>query len=559
MAAPSLPAASRAGRALAALARFEPLQIFLGPLVPVALLATVVMGVGVSSEERHIEIYLADLTSAAAAIVSERIHSTFQLIRSYSLRFRFKDAVSQGNVPESQRNLEQLLELEPSIDRAFVTDPKGVLWCDYPEAPDVHGRSFADRDWYRGVSRKWEPYLSIPYERSAAGSPSVVGFAVPFLQGPTVVGILVGQVRTRLLEAQLEPVAPSDTADVLVTSRMGVIVASTRHLYGASQQLLPEGPLRQMILIGGEGMHQGVPFLNKPPVMAVCSPIPRTSWMLTIVEDQAEVLSQIQDVRIRLFLLCGLLYVALVGILQLRRNKALALAAAAEDLRHKNQQLESLVTTVSHDLKSPLVSINGLVTILLDDYESAVDSVGKRYLGMLKQNADRMRGLIDDILRFAKIGPVSLPLDRVDTREVVDRVLAELGPKIEERKIRITVTGDFPVLMTSQTGLYQVLSNLVSNAIKFLGDVRDPAVEVGGVAAGGVYSLRVMDNGVGIDPAYQERIFEPFHRLQDVEAEGSGIGLAIVKRIVETLGGSIHVISQKGQGATFQVDLPVRT
>lgn len=529
---------------------------YLAPLVPVALLAALLVGEGVATEQRYLETYMSELAGASAAIVSERIHATFQVMRSYALRFRFREEARLRDVEKCRQHLQQLMTLDTSLDRCFLADPSGVLFADHPAVPEVTGQSFAERDWYRGVSRRWEPYLSVPYKRRAPPAVTVVAFAVPLLEEARAVGLLVGQIRTNLLESQLTPIAPSDTSDILVATRTGQIVASTRGTLGNAMHMLADGALQKMIFSGAEGMFEDEPSPGKKPVLAFCSPIPRTSWVLCILESRETVTAQLRGVQRRFLLLCALLYVALVSLLQLRRNKALALAAAAEDLRHKNEQLESLVTTVSHDLKSPMVSIHGLVNILLEDHAPHLDAQAQRYLGMLRVNSDRMRLLIDDILRFSRIGPASLPLETVDTRATLDRVLQELEPLVASRGARICIAGEFPILETSATGFYQVLANLAGNALKFLGDQPEPAVEIGGRLENGVYSLWVKDNGVGIDPAYQERIFQPFHRLQDVQTEGSGIGLAIVKRIVETLGGRIAVESRRGAGSTFRVELP---
>jgi signal transduction histidine kinase len=228
---------------------------------------------------------------------------------------------------------------------------------------------------------------------------------------------------------------------------------------------------------------------------------------------------------------------------------------ARVDLQGKNAELDTFVYSVSHDLKAPLVTIQGMAGLLLEEYRSQLPEEAARYLGRIQANAQQMEQLILDLLALSRIGREARAATAVSLAEVVDDVVADLAGPIRARAVQL-VRGELPTIWGIRTQVEQVMGNLVGNALKYLGDTSQGRVEVGAVNRGAFVECSVRDNGIGIDPAYHERIFEVFQRLKDVEVEGTGVGLAIVKRIVQASGGRIWVESAKGQGATFHFTWP---
>jgi signal transduction histidine kinase len=228
---------------------------------------------------------------------------------------------------------------------------------------------------------------------------------------------------------------------------------------------------------------------------------------------------------------------------------------ARADLQGKNAELDTFVYSVSHDLKAPLVTIQGMAGVLLKEYGPQLPEDAARYLRRIQANTEQMERLIADLLALSRIGREARAPAAVSLGEVVDHVAAGLGSAMRERGVRM-IRGDLPTVWGIRTQIEQVMGNLLGNAVKYLGDVAEASVEVGTVDRGELVECYVRDNGIGIDPAYQERIFEVFQRLQEVEVEGSGVGLAIVKKIVQAGGGRIWVESAKGQGATFRFTWP---
>ena len=193
--------------------------------------------------------------------------------------------------------------------------------------------------------------------------------------------------------------------------------------------------------------------------------------------------------------------------------------------------------------------------LLLEEYRSQLPEEAARYLGRIQANAQQMEQLILDLLALSRIGREARAATAVSLAEVVDDVVADLAGPIRKRAIQL-VRGELLTIWGIRTQVEQVMGNLVGNAVKYLGDTSQGRVEVGAVDRGAFVECSVRDNGIGIDPAYHERIFEVFQRLKDVEVEGTGVGLAIVKRIVQASGGRIWVESVKGQGATFHFTWP---
>ena len=222
------------------------------------------------------------------------------------------------------------------------------------------------------------------------------------------------------------------------------------------------------------------------------------------------------------------------------------------------KDLESFSYSVSHDLRGPLRAIDGFSRILLEDYSSEVDDEGTRFLGIIRDNANRMGKLIDDILNFSRTGRKEIDMRPVDIGGLSDSVFKELSASVPERKIDFK-NGELPSAHGDLSMIRQVLVNLISNAIKFTG-TRDVAViEMDARKEGDhiVYSLR--DNGVGFDMKFKEKLFAVFQRLHSVdEFEGTGAGLAIAKRIINKHGGRVWAEGTVGEGATFWFSLPGR-
>lgn len=224
-------------------------------------------------------------------------------------------------------------------------------------------------------------------------------------------------------------------------------------------------------------------------------------------------------------------------------------------LVRSNRELEQFAYVASHDLQEPLRMVASFSQLLAERYADQLDDRARKYIGYAVDGAKRMQSLINDLLAFSRLETRPRPLEPCDCSALLAQVIRGLDMAVRESGAEI-VTGPLPVVKADRTQLGQVFQNLVANAIKFRGEA-PIRVEVTARRAGDWWELTVADNGLGIDPRDHERIFVIFQRLNErTRFEGNGIGLAVVKKIVERHGGTIRVESALGQGARFTFTMP---
>lgn len=253
----------------------------------------------------------------------------------------------------------------------------------------------------------------------------------------------------------------------------------------------------------------------------------------------------------------GTLIISILRDVTAQKRAAEKLQAQAQLLEAKVREMDDFTHVVSHDLKEPLRGIEAFSGFLLEDYGDRLDEQGKRYLNFLKQSAVRMKDLIHDLLTLASLSRKAPAMQPVDLTRVVEQAERDLTYSIQNRRAQINKPAVLPTVTGDPAQLEELFRNLLSNAIKFNTDPR-PTATISAIERDGVVRVAVQDNGIGIDPRYQERIFELFERLHPQEEfEGTGAGLAICKKIVEGYGGRIWVESEPGKGSTFLFTLPV--
>jgi len=238
-----------------------------------------------------------------------------------------------------------------------------------------------------------------------------------------------------------------------------------------------------------------------------------------------------------------------------RKQAEETLERYAAELERSNQELQQFAYVASHDLQEPLRMVTSYLQLLERRYKGKLDADADDFIHFAVDGASRMRDLIQALLAYSRVGTHGTPLQAIDSQGVLDRVLENLQVAIAESNA--TVTHDpLPTVVADAYQLSQLLQNLVGNAIKFRGE-RRPAIHVSVENRGRDWLFSVQDNGIGIEPRYAERIFAIFQRLHTRdEYPGTGIGLAVCKRIVERHGGRIWVESEPGQGSTFYFTLP---
>jgi signal transduction histidine kinase len=226
----------------------------------------------------------------------------------------------------------------------------------------------------------------------------------------------------------------------------------------------------------------------------------------------------------------------------------------AAELKRSNEELERFASVASHDLQEPLRAVASYTQLLKQRFGPAIDPETELYLGHVLTGAGRMRALINDLLDYARVGRGTLSRAMVDSGAVLDGALADLSTALAESGAEVT-RGPLPTLPANPGKLGQLLRNLITNAIRFKGDA-PPHIDVRCERKGDVWEFAVRDNGIGIEPKHHERIFVIFQRLHGRDRPGTGIGLAICRKIVELHGGTIWVDSAPDQGSTFHFTLP---
>ncbi len=232
--------------------------------------------------------------------------------------------------------------------------------------------------------------------------------------------------------------------------------------------------------------------------------------------------------------------------------------ALINELEKRNTELERFTYTVSHDLRAPLVTMRGFLGYLRQDATTGDLTRFDRDLNRIASAVDRMQALLNDLLELSRVGRIINTPKDIPFKQIVDETIDLLIDPLDRRKIKLQVHENLPTIHGDPTRLIEIVQNLLSNAMKFMGNQPNPIIEIGssGFDKDGKPVLFIRDNGMGIEQEYHERIFGLFNRLNP-EIEGTGIGLTLVRRIIEVHGGRIWIESQPGKGATFFFTLPL--
>ncbi|MCA9389777.1 HAMP domain-containing histidine kinase [candidate division WWE3 bacterium] len=227
---------------------------------------------------------------------------------------------------------------------------------------------------------------------------------------------------------------------------------------------------------------------------------------------------------------------------------------ALDKLSRKNSELQRLVYTVSHDLKTPIVSLLGYLSFVREEIDSGEEKQRDEDLDKMNQICNNMRQMINDLLNLSRVKRQG-QFSNVSTGDVVVNILTENESQLRSAGIETEMHGQFPTVITEERKFQEVMRNLISNAIKYMGNASKPLIEIGVTDHEDNFEFYVKDSGIGIDKEELSKVFEPFYAKSDISI-GSGIGLSIAKGFVDDLGGKIWADSQKGSGSTFHFTIP---
>ncbi|HRV91662.1 MAG TPA: ATP-binding protein, partial [Anaerolineae bacterium] len=234
---------------------------------------------------------------------------------------------------------------------------------------------------------------------------------------------------------------------------------------------------------------------------------------------------------------------------QIKRNNA-QLKQQAEALEQSNLELQQFAYVASHDLQAPLRNINGFMQLLQHHYRGKLDEQADDWINRAVNSTRQLETVIHDILAYSRVDAQTRPFESIPLNEIFDELTTMLAPIIQETRARIT-RDNLPTVMGDRSQLTQVLQNLIGNGLKYHGNL-PPQIHVSAENGDDNWLIAVHDNGIGIEPEHHQRIFEIFRRLHSQqEYPGSGIGLAVCRRVVQRHGGKIWVESEPSRGSTF--------
>lgn len=226
------------------------------------------------------------------------------------------------------------------------------------------------------------------------------------------------------------------------------------------------------------------------------------------------------------------------------------------ELEIANKDLESFTYSVSHDLRAPLRAINGFTQILEKKYHDKIDNEGRRMMGIVSDNAKKMGQLIDDLLQFSRLGKKEVQKTNIDTKAMVNSIIKEIDKDQWNNRAVIKIEDLLPSHGDSAL-LHQVFYNLITNALKYSRTKENPVIEIGSYSEGKENTYYIKDNGVGFDMQYYDKLFHVFQRLHSAEQfEGTGVGLAIVSKVISRHGGKVWADGKVNEGAIFYFSLP---
>jgi signal transduction histidine kinase len=511
----------------------------------------------------------------AATVLTEKFDRLLDIGVALATRVRFRQLVERGRWEEAIAILATVSRDFPFIDHISLDDLGGTQRADLPPDPQAHGQSFAHRDWHQSVVRTGRPYVSRLYRRGSAPQRNVFVAAIPIKSDAgAMIAMLVLQVRSDLFFEWTRGVDVDPGGFVFVVDQRGFLAYRPDRPLQAELSDYSRAPPVQRVLQG----KRGVEILPDPEThderVVAYQPIGAHGWGVVLSEPAASVFALRND-QLNWMVFTYLLSLVSLGALAYfasriavhRRQIEQAGETHAElerrvrertvELERANRELEGFSYSVSHDLRAPVRAIEGFARILEEEAADKLDPQARKYLGMVRDNGRRMGVLIESLLEFSRLGRRALNLGDTDMGELARDVFEELSGGMPSNP-EFTLAA-MPRARCDRALIRQVWTNLISNAIKFTGKTPAPRIEVGGSVGNGESTYYVRDNGAGFDMRYYEKMFGVFQRLHgEHEFAGTGVGLALVQRIVERHGGRVWAEGKVGEGATFWFSLPAR-
>jgi signal transduction histidine kinase len=513
------------------------------------------------------------IAELSATTLSEKFDSLIGIGIALATRVKFRELIAQEKWDEAVEILRDVPKDFPFIERLHLTHLDGTKMAELPELEAGVGGSFVHREWYQYVSRNLEPYISPVFQRFSPPKRNIFAVAVPITDADNnPLGILVMHTDLEGFFTWAGEIEIGPGGFVYVVDSKGQLAYHPRFPAQGDIISFSEVPAVQQVLQGRANVEITYNPIEKEQRITAYVPA-RYGWGV-VAQQPAAVALEFKNRQMRriltgyaLILLFCMLALWLAYKLLKQQQKAeqdrrimteleQRVAERTAQLEATNKELESFSYTVSHDLRSPLRAIEGFSLILDEEYGSRLDAEGQRLLGVVKDNARSMSVLIDDLLAFSRLGrqaikPVEINMNQL-VKEISEEVISRPGTKTPE-----LVVQSLPGARADHALLRQVWLNLFSNAVKYSSNCVKPVIEIGGHAGEKENIYFIRDNGAGFDMQYYNKLFSVFQRLHRAdEYPGTGIGLAIVHRVITRHGGRIWAEGKINEGATFYFTLP---
>jgi signal transduction histidine kinase/CheY-like chemotaxis protein len=514
----------------------------------------------------------ATIARSIAAFIEAKEAGHVNVLAAYAGRFRFREAIRRKDEPEALGHLRQLHEAFPVLGRPFLADKEGVLWATYPRAPQLHGRSFADREWYQGVSRDWRPYVSeVTISRRDGEAVVVIALPIHDVDG-RVIGIMGAAQPLDVIRSWLEPIHIPNGDMYVVDQKGRLVFHRLKSGVGHLDDYVDLAVVRRL-LAGEEGVAETETPHEQQVWLSAYRRLPSLGWGLVVRREKNAALLRARTV-LTVSAGAGLMLIvvmAWLGLTAVRHRRQLSQALSALEERSRALQeardeadrasraKSEFLSRMSHELRTPLNSTMGFAQLLQTSSLSADDQESVEHI---LKGGTHLLGLINEVLDLTRIesGRLALSPEPVELLDAVRAAVALVQPLASQRRITLAMEPDGIAgrhVMADRQRLQQILLNLLANAVKYNRDGGEVRLSYEAPASGRLRVL-VHDTGPGISPASLSRLFNPFDRLgaEQTGVEGTGLGLALSRRLAETMGGSLDLVSHVGVGSTFWVELP---
>ncbi|MBI5596107.1 MAG: hypothetical protein HY928_08475 [Elusimicrobia bacterium] len=508
-----------------------------------------------------------DRARLTAEIVESELSSHLLSVAGQAQDPALVEPVARKDAAGVRRRLAAQRASVPVVGRVFVVDPAGVLWADDPRADESLGRSFAYRAWFKEAVVSEGATLSASFVRHAHPQVPVVVMAAPIRSGGRLLGLLAHQYTLEALAAHLGQRTFGRGGRILIIDSDGKPLGPVDHAEAAA---LPAAPPVRGALAGRSGLLAYPDAASRRTMRAAFVPVHvgGRTWGAVARVPEAEILESLSALRLRLSLATlgtALLAAFLAVQLGRAREHESRLAAELEErgrrleeqtrvLSRSNADLEQFAYLASHDLQAPLRSLKNYCDMFQDRCGAALNDEGRRLVGLTKQSVARMQRMVSDLLEFSRLGQGKGPARPVAVGACLDDALADLASETARRRAVVERT-ELPSVSGHAGEITRLLQNLLSNAMKYC--EAEPRIKVSARRDGRVWEVSVADNGIGVPDEKREAVFGLFERLHPWERfEGSGIGLAACRKVVERHGGRIWLESSPGKGTTVKFTLP---